>query len=102
VFLIVGVRSKIQKIFADLPTNAGPPCSFYLSPICVVLMVPILISSPRVLVECSVFSRTIGRVLVNSAECHQHDYDVDRCTSIVEGHQVYYNVVSNESIIVPG
>jgi hypothetical protein len=65
-------------------------------------VVPILISSPRVLVECSVFSRTIGQVLVNSAECHQHDYDVDRCTSIVEGHQVYYNVVSNESIIVPG
>jgi hypothetical protein len=51
-------------------------------------------------VECSVLSGTIGRVHVNLAECYQHDYDVDRCTSIAKCHQVYYNTVLNESIIV--
>jgi hypothetical protein len=56
VFLMVEVRSKIQIILlisfiADLLTHGGPPCSFYLTPICVVPMVPILVSSPRVLVK---------------------------------------------------
>jgi hypothetical protein len=50
VFLIVGVRSKIQKILVDLPTHAVPPCSFYLSAICVVPMVPILVSSYNTLI----------------------------------------------------
>jgi hypothetical protein len=50
-FLIVGVRIKIQKILADLLTHAAPPCLFYSSPICVVPMVPILVSSPWVLVK---------------------------------------------------
>jgi hypothetical protein len=53
-------------------------------------------------VECSVLSKTIGRVAINLAMCYQHDYDVDRCTSIAECYQVYYNEVLNESIIVPG
>jgi hypothetical protein len=52
-------------------------------------------------VEYSVLSETIDRVPMNSAVCHQHDYDADRCTSIVACHQVYYNMVLNESIIVP-
>jgi hypothetical protein len=54
VFLIVGVRMEIRIILliiihyfvADLPTHGGPPCLFYPSPICVVPIVPILISSP--------------------------------------------------------
>jgi hypothetical protein len=53
-------------------------------------------------VKCSILSGIIGRVPVNSAECHQHDYDVDRYTSIVECHRVYYNAVLNESIIILG
>jgi hypothetical protein len=59
VFLMVEVRSKIQIILlitfisfiADLLTHGDPPCSFYLTPICVVPMVAILVSSPRVLVK---------------------------------------------------
>jgi hypothetical protein len=39
---------------------------------------------------------------MNSVECHQHDYDVDRYTSIAECHQVYYNAALNASIIVLG
>jgi hypothetical protein len=35
-------------------------------------------------VESYVLSRTSGRVHVKSAECHQHDYDEDRCASIAE------------------
>jgi hypothetical protein len=49
VFLIVGVRTKIQKILTDLPIHATPPCLLYSSPICVVPMVPILVSSPECL-----------------------------------------------------
>jgi hypothetical protein len=98
VFLIVGVRSKIQKILADLPTHAGPLCSFYLSQICVVPIVPILVSSPQVFVKwifqvlCLVWNNW-------PITC---EFSVDRCTSIAECHQVYYNAVLNESIIVPG
>jgi hypothetical protein len=51
--------------------------------------------------EASVLYGTIGRVPVNLAEFHQHDYDVDKCTSIAECHQIYYNAVLNESIIEP-
>jgi hypothetical protein len=106
IFLIVGVRSKIQKILVDLLTHAGPTCSFYPSPICVVPMIPSLVSSPPVVVsefgECSVLSEIIVRVSENSVECCQHDYDVDMCISIAECHQVYYNAVLNGSIIVPG
>jgi hypothetical protein len=39
---------------------------------------------------------------MNSAECHQYDYDADRFTNIAKCHQVYYNTVLNEFIIVPG
>jgi hypothetical protein len=54
VFLIVGVINKIQIILlssflsflADLPTHVDTSCSFYPSQICVVPMVPILVSSP--------------------------------------------------------
>jgi hypothetical protein len=53
-------------------------------------------------VKCSILSGTNGRVPVNSAKCHQDDYDADRCTSIAECYQVCYNVVLNESIIVLG
>jgi hypothetical protein len=59
VFLIVEVRSKIQIILlitflsfiANFLTHGGPPCLFYPTSICVVPMVPIHISSPRVLVK---------------------------------------------------
>jgi hypothetical protein len=58
-FLIVDVRSKIRIIvlitflsfIANLPTHGGLPCSFYLTLICMVPMVPILVSSSRVLVK---------------------------------------------------
>jgi hypothetical protein len=61
VFLIVGVRMDIRIILliiihyliADLPTHGSPTCLFYSSPICVVPMIPILFSSPRVLLKCS-------------------------------------------------
>jgi hypothetical protein len=63
-----------------------PPCSFCPSPICVGLHV----HSVRVLVKRSCRVRclvgTIGRVTRISAECHQ----------------VYYNVLLIESIILPG
>jgi hypothetical protein len=35
-------------------------------------------------IECSILSGTIGRVPVNSAECQQHDFDADRCTSVAK------------------
>jgi hypothetical protein len=61
VFLIVGIRIEIRIILfiiihyfiTDLPTHGGPPCLFYLSLICVIPMVPILVSSLRVLLKCS-------------------------------------------------
>jgi hypothetical protein len=80
-----------------------PPCLFYPTPICVAWYLWYQSSSVALeclsneFVECSVLSRTIGRVLENSTECHQRNYDADRCTCITKCHQVYYNVVLNES-----
>jgi hypothetical protein len=39
--------------------------------------------------ECSVLSEITGRVLENSAECHQINYDVDRCTEYVYPRLLY-------------
>jgi hypothetical protein len=55
----IDVRSKILIIICisfpsfivELPTLGASPCSFYLSPICMVPMVPILISTTQVLVK---------------------------------------------------
>jgi hypothetical protein len=52
--------------------------------------------------EQQAYYGTIGRVPVNSVECHEHDYDIGMCTRRGECHQVYYNAILNESIIVPG
>jgi hypothetical protein len=116
--VIIGVRSKIRIIICicflsfvvELPTHGGPSCSFYLSPICVVPMVPILISTPRVLVKTNgwgiclalnnwssacEFSRVPPAGLWRCVDLSS----VDMCNSISECHNVYYNAVINESII---
>jgi hypothetical protein len=57
------------------PTQGSPPCSFSLSPVGVVPLVTKLVSSLECLssevVKCSISSRRIGRVTMNSAEWHQ-------------------------------
>jgi hypothetical protein len=70
VFLIVGVRSKIRKILADLPFHATSPCLLYSSPVCVVPMVPILVSCP----ECLSGEFASNSWQEDVTDCHEVSY----------------------------
>jgi hypothetical protein len=66
------VMGLLARVFRPCGVTQGsPPHSFSPSPVGVVPLVPKLISNPKCLasevVECSISSRIIGRVPVNSA-----------------------------------
>jgi hypothetical protein len=74
--LLASVMSLLAWVFRPCgPTQGSPPCSFSPSLVGMVAHVPKLISSPKCLasevVECSVLSGRIARVLVNSADWKQ-------------------------------